>query len=109
MDSATLSVVGTLAGAIIGGLGTYLTTSRTTARTLRVQTEMNLRDLDASHAQNLQNMQAPVYVQAIAALNHRRDKREHDLSPVRWDKDTERLVHATLGGSNCQYLWIKIF
>jgi hypothetical protein len=99
MDSATLSVVGTLVGAMIGGLGTYLTTSRTTARTLRVQTEMNLHDLDAAHEQNLQNMQAPVYVQAIAALNYRRDKREHDLNPqIDWDKDKDayRSVRTTL-------------
>jgi hypothetical protein len=98
MDPALLSVVGTLAGAIIGGFGTYLATSRTTTRTLRVQTENNLRDLDAAHAQNLQDMQAPVYAQAIAALNYRRDKREHDLSPIRWDERTERIIRKTLGG-----------
>ena len=49
MNSAILSVIGTLSGAIAGVIGGYLTTSRATVRTLRVQTENSLRDLDAAH------------------------------------------------------------
>jgi hypothetical protein len=96
MGSALLTLIGTLAGAVVGGIGSYVTNSRTTARTLRVQTENTLSALDAEHGQRLQNLQAPAYEQAIAALNHRRDKREHDLSPVRWDERTETVVRSTL-------------
>jgi hypothetical protein len=98
MDSAVLGGVGTLVGVIAGGFGTYMTTSRTTAKTLRVQTENTLRQLDAAHAQNLQDLQAPAYEQAAAAIKHRRDTREHELSPVRWDKRTENVIVSTLDG-----------
>lgn len=97
MNPATLGVIGTLSGAIAGVIGGYLTTSRATARTLRVQTENSLRELDAAHGQRLRDMQAPAYEQAIAALSYRRDSREHDLSPIRWDKRTESVIrrHAS--------------
>ena len=61
-----------------------------------MQTENTLRELDAAHGQSLQNMQAPAHEQAIAALIYRRDKREHDLSPVRWDPNTESVIRSTL-------------
>ena len=96
MVPALLGVIGTVVGAIVGALGGYLTSSKTTARTLRVHTDNILHELDAAHGQRLQDMQAPAYEQAIALLNHRRDKREHDLSPVRWDERTERVVRSTL-------------
>jgi hypothetical protein len=100
MDPATLGVVGTLCGAIAGVIGGYLTTSRATARTLQVQTENSLRELDAAHDQRLQDMQAPAYEHAIAALSYRRERREYDLSPFRWDKRTDTLVQATLADYN---------
>jgi len=96
MDSAVLGVVGTLVGVVAGGVGTYMTAVRTTAKTLRAQTENTLRQLDAAHAQKLQDMQAPAYESAIAAIKHRRDAREHQLSPVRWDKLTESVIRSTL-------------
>jgi hypothetical protein len=96
MNAALLSVIGTLCGAIIGWVGSYLTTSKTTARTLRVQTENTFRQLDAAHGQNLQDMQAPAYEQAIAALIYRRTKREHDLRPFHWDQRTKNIVRSTL-------------
>jgi hypothetical protein len=100
MNSAILSVIGTLSGAIAGVIGGYLTTSRATVRTLRVQTENSLRDLDAAHGQRLRDMQAPAYEQAIAALSYRRDMREHDLSPIRWDKRTASVIRSTIAEYN---------
>ena len=96
MDSALLSAAVAMFGVVAGGVGTYLTTSKATAKTLRVQTENAVRELDAAHGQKLQDLQAPAYEQAIAALKHRRDEREHDLNLVRWDEHTERVVRTTL-------------
>lgn len=100
MDPALVGVIGTLGGTVVGGVSSYFTASRTTANTLRVQRVNTLRELDAAHGQNLQDMQAPVYEQAIAALIYRQERREHDLSPIRWDKDTERVIRSALEDYN---------